>query len=277
MVNEPTTALTLEAPPEVRDVLVAALAEAGFDGFTEEGDRLAAFVPKGAWTERLRSGVLDRVRAHGASIVSERTIEPENWNALWEASVTPVEAGPFVVHPPWTTPGQGRIAIGIEPKMSFGTGHHETTRLMLGAIARHVRKGMSVLDAGTGTGVLAIAALRIGASFAEAFDVEPWAVENAVENAGRNGVADRMTVRQGGLDAAPAGPFDAVLANINRNVLLDMLPGLRARLAADGVIALAGVLLQDREVMLGALESVGLALLEEETEGDWLALVARRI
>lgn len=277
MGNEPTTALTLDAPPEVRDVLVAELAEAGFDGFTEEADLLVAFVPKGLWKERLRSEVLDRVRAHGASIVSERIIEPENWNALWEASVTPVEAGPFVVHPPWIAPDEGRIAIGIEPKMSFGTGHHETTRLMLGAVARHVREGMSVLDAGTGTGVLAIAALRVGASFAEAFDVEPWAVENAVENAGRNGVAGRMTVRQGGLDSAPSGPFDVVLANINRNVLLDMLPGLTARLAEGGVVALAGVLRQDRDVMLGALGSAGLVLLEEEAEGDWLALVARRI
>lgn len=276
MTNEATRSIRLEVAPDQVDILVAELAEFGFDGFAEDGERLLAFVPENLWIGGARAATLATLARLGARIEDERTVQPENWNARWEASIEPVNAGPFCVHPPWREALPGSIPIVIEPKMSFGTGHHETTRLMLSFVARLVRPGCSVLDAGTGTGVLAIAAVRCGARMVNAFDVDRWSVENTLENVAANGVSERVQVGLGGLEVAPEGPFDVILANINRNVLLDMLPGFRSRLGLGGHLALAGVLTSDRDVMLTALADNGFVRVGEEREGDWLALVAAR-
>ena len=276
MTNEATRALRLEVLPEQVDILVAELCELGFEGFAEDRERLLAYVPESIWIGTTREDALAVLVRLGARIEDELTVQPENWNAKWEMSIEPVIAGPFCVYPPWREALPGSIGIVIEPKMSFGTGHHETTRLMLSFVARLVRPGCTVLDAGTGTGVLAIAAVACGAQTVHAFDVDRCSVENTIENLTANRAADRVEVFLGGIEVAPLGPYDVVLANINRNVLLDMLPGFRVRLGPGGHLALAGVLFSDREVMLSALAENGFINVGEEREGDWLALLAAR-
>ena len=272
--NEATRCFRLDVPPEQVDILVAELSDMGFEGFAEDHERLLAYVPESSWNGETREDALAAMARVGARIEDEQTVQPENWNARWESSIEPVDAGPFCIHPPWREARPGSIGIVIEPKMSFGTGHHETTRLMLAFVARLVNPGSTVLDAGTGTGVLSIAAARCGAQTVHAFDVDRWSVENALKNVAANGVSDRIEVHLGGIEVAPGGPYDVVLANINRNVLLDLLPGFRTRLAPGGRLALAGVLVSDREVMLSALAENGLVCIGEEREGDWLAVLA---
>jgi ribosomal protein L11 methyltransferase len=258
------------------DVLVAELDALGFEGFEEHADGLRAYVPERRADDSLRAGLGAVLERAGVEASGPERIGPTNWNAAWEATVQPVLAGPFVVHPPWHEPPAGALAIRIEPKMSFGTGHHETTRLVLGLVPEIVRPGDRVLDAGTGTGVLAIASVRIGASRAVGFDTDPWSVRNAVENAASNGMADRIVVLEGDLEAVPGEPFDVILANINRNVLLDLVPAFADRLDQGGRLALSGVLLDDRDVMVEALDSSGFQAVVERTEGAWWSVAAVR-
>jgi ribosomal protein L11 methyltransferase len=173
----------------------------------------------------------------------------------------------------WTQ--ERRSSYGPAPTSIRSLVHtsHESTRLVLRFLPALVRGGERVLDAGTGTGVLAIAALKLGADSAVGFDIDPWAQVNAVENALLNGVGDRFEVREGSLDTVPEDGFDLVLANINRNALLGMLPGLAAKLADGGRLVLAGLLQTDRETMREAIRDAGLALYDEAAEGEWWSAI----
>lgn len=136
--------------------------------------------------------------------------------------------------------------------------------------------GDRILDAGTGTGILAIAALKLGAASAVAFDVDEWSHQNALENFEQNGVADRVTFRRGTIDVVPERDFHLILANINRSVLLDLLPDFRGKLCPHGHIVLAGLLVEDRDVMLAAARRQGLAAVREASEHEWWAVVLAR-
>jgi len=275
-----TVALTVRLPDDYHELLIAELADLGFDAFEREEGAVVAYGPVAVWTGVAREAVADWLRARGLDeAVEEEAIPATNWNARWEATIEPIPVGRFVVAPTWAPiPGAyaDRVPLRIDPKMSFGTGYHESTRLALRFTPGLVRSRARVLDAGTGTGILAIAALRLGAAEAVAFDIDPWAVENATENAALNGVADRIELREGGLEVVPEAGFDLAFANINRNVLEAMLPDLAAKLAAGGRLVLAGLLRTDRDGMLAAVEAAGLALYDEATENEWWACVVEK-
>lgn len=274
-----TVALRIPIPEAPGEVLVAALAERGFDAFTREGDALVAYGPAAAWDDDARAAVTGWLTAHGYPAQVEATeIAPENWNARWEASIAPVVAGPFVVAPTWAEPddADGRIVLRVDPKMSFGTGHHPSTRLALALLAPRVTQGDRVLDVGTGTGVLAFGALKLGAATALGCDIDHWAVPNAAECAALNGVADRFEVRLGDLDEVPEEGFDLVLANIIRSVLVPMLPELAGKTRPGGTVVLAGLLTIERDRVLAAATTAGLSLVEEAGEGEWWACALTR-
>ena len=198
----------------------------------------------------------------------------QNWNAIWESSVQPEGAGPFLVLPSWASPSgahRGLIPIRIDPKMSFGTGHHASTRLALELLGTRVPQGARVLDVGTGTGILALGALKLGASTALGCDIDSWSVPNARECADLNGLSDRFEVRLGDLDVIGETAFDLVLANIIRSVLVPMLPALAGRMRPGGALILAGLLESERGAVVDAAASVGLALDGEGREGEWWA------
>jgi len=271
--------LALDAPEALHDVLVAELDALGATGFVQEADRLLAYLPAEAWTDALRRRIDEALAAAGvaASVIeaaSVRAVADENWNAAFEATIQPVAAPPFVVKPSWHGLGSehaGLTVLHIDPKMSFGTGLHESTRLVLGLLPDVVRAGDRVLDAGTGTGVLAIAALKLGAAAALAFDIDVWAEENAGENFARNAVEERAEVRIGDLGVVPETGFDVVLANIHREVLLGMLADLASKTRLGGRLVLAGLLRADAETMRAATAAAGFATLREATENDWWA------
>lgn len=275
--DEAYLAWELDATEGTAEMLAAELADIGFEGFEENPHGVTAWVPARVMTDgtmRRFRGVLERF---GVTAVGTRQVEPVNWNAAWESTVEPVEVGGFVVHPPWHDAPASHIGICIEPKMSFGTGRHESTRLMLRLLPDLVKAGDRVLDAGTGTGVLAIAAVRLGAAHVTGFDIDSWSVRNARENAASNHVDDRFDVMAGSFDDVPSGPVDVILANINRNVLVDMLPTMRKRLVPGGRVALSGVLVRDRDVLITALGKAGFRCLAERTEGEWWAATAEAV
>lgn len=181
------------------------------------------------------------------------SIEPcpdENWNAAWEAE-----------HPVQELP----LGIKIVPHCAFGAGHHETTSMMIESLLEHDLKGKRVLDHGTGTGVLAIFAKRLGAATVVAVDIDEKSVENAIENAALNG--ETIDVRLG--STPPQGPFDLILANIHRNILLANMPAYAAQLTPQGEVWLSGFYESDCEVLKAAAQKEGLHVTHVLARGEW--------
>ncbi|MEQ9104214.1 MAG: 50S ribosomal protein L11 methyltransferase [Rhodothermales bacterium] len=269
--------IALSVDPAHHDRLVAELSDWGAEGFEELDHVLVAFFPESEWdsvepaVERLVAGM------GGERVGPVERLEDRNWNADWEATIQPIDVDPFWIRASWNdgTVPEGRTVVVIDPKMSFGTGYHETTRLMLRNLARFVRPGDRVLDAGTGTGVLGIAALLKGASHCIGFDIDEWSTDNATENALRNDVGDRFEVREGDETTVPETGFGLVMANINRNALLAMLDWLLSRTARDGTLGLSGLLMTDRDDMMDALAAREVAVIAEEREGEWWSVWVR--
>ncbi len=276
----PTDADTLElrisAPFERHEVLVALLDARGAQGFVQEDDALVAYFPADAWTASDGAWLA----AHVGVSFEMRPVAPQNWNAAFEASIQPIDVPPFRIQPTWTPepPPTGQtIVLRIDPKMSFGTGHHASTRLMLSFLADFAGPGAPrVLDAGTGTGILAIAALALGSTSAIGFDIDPWAADNAPENAALNDCADRFEVRIGDIGVVPEKGFDVVIANIQRHIILPMLNELDARLAPSGTLMLAGILSAEAHQIRDALSERGLSVVREASEEEWWACAAQR-
>lgn len=271
----------ISADPALLENLSAILGQLGFEGFWEEAETLRGYISASRWSPRLEEEVrsvtllIARTSATAAPRIAVREIATQNWNREWEKTIQPIRVTDrIVIAPTWhpVEPEANDIVLTIDPKMSFGTGYHETTRLVLQLLEPRVRTGMTVLDLGTGTGILAIAALRLGAAHATGVDVDEWSYENALENVRLNGVTDRARILQGDLSAVPAGRFDMIFANIQLNVIEPILPDLRERLAPKGSILLSGLLLTDEERISAALVRAGLAAVERRTENEWLAL-----
>lgn len=268
-----TVVVSVACPDAQHDHLVAELADLPFYAFERADGVSRAFIDAELMSDAVADAAAAAARRVGGDAPHVSRIEPRNWNALWEASFEPIVVPPFVIRPSWAPSDASALEIVIDPKMSFGTGHHESTRLALRALPGVVPPGANVLDAGTGTGVLAIAAARLGASAVTGVDIDPWSVENALENVAVNGVQQVVTIRPGSAETAQ-GPFDVVVANINRNVLLESLATFRNRMNPDARLVLAGLLKPDRAEMLRGLDANGLLPLSEASEGDWWSVIA---
>jgi len=199
----------------------------------------------------------------------------KNWNEEWEKTIEPISAGGFMVMPSWSKADlENNEPIIIDPKMSFGTGHHETTRLMLAMLSTENFQDQFILDAGTGTGVLAMAAIKLGGKKVVAFDIDEWSTKNGIENRKINQISDDMIeFRTGNFDETIREEiFDGILANINRNALLDMLPRFSAHLQEDGFLLISGLLKTDEEYFCEKARQVGFNLLEKVVENEWIGL-----
>lgn len=269
-----TIELTLTIPPVEHAPFLAELEEPA-TGFVQNDTELRAYVPADRWAAVDQKQLKARLAADGhPDALSIRPLESKNWNAVWEDTLSPVRAGPFLVCPTAVDPSSlqdDATVLRIDPEMSFGTGHHATTRLALRLLADALAPGDRVLDVGTGTGVLAIAACRIGADAALGVDTNPNAVRNARENVRRNKETDFVTVQEGSVDVASGTQYDLVAANITRRVLLELMPALVARLAPGASLLLSGLLRPQRDDIRDAAASHGLALDAEAAEEGWWA------
>lgn len=205
-------------------------------------------------------------------------VPQEDWSSGWRQHFKPLFPTPRIaVCPPWDQVPQpeGGCTIVIEPKMAFGTGAHETTRLALVAIDETLTAGDRVLDVGTGSGILSIAAVKLGAADAVGVDIDPLAVENARENVAKNGVAGRVEALAGSASDLD-GTFDLVVANMISSVLVPMLPTLKTRLEPLGRLILCGALAREEPAFVGAVEAAGLAVKTVLREGEWVCVVVGR-
>jgi len=281
MVGKPHIEVSIESDVQQLDYLVGILSQIGFEGFWEDGNILRGYIGGDRWNAELQSGIEQLVRFVSRSSssttprISIRAHEETNWNEAWEKTIRPIQAtNRILIAPTWheaASPADG-ILLRIDPKMSFGTGYHESTRLLLRLMEKYVRKGMKLLDVGTGTGILAIAAAKLGAVSAIGVDIDEWAYRNALENIERNEVAGSVRIVHGELSAAPVGPYDLITANIQRDVLEELLGAMASRLANEGVLLLSGLLNTDRDPMIATLRSGGFRLIEEIYENEWIAL-----
>ncbi len=263
---------------DLTEALLGLLSELPFNAFEERDDALLAWVAPQDYQAEALSARLQRVAQIIPFSFSQRIVPTENWNAIWESNFEAVRVSPGIgirapFHPPFE---EGVFELVIEPKMSFGTGHHPTTRLMLQLMEEHAFEQKSVLDIGTGTGILAIYAALRGASGVSAFDNHAWSVENARENARRNG-ASLIDIRQSDMDYLSTfaqGPkADFVLANINRIIITQYLDQMRQCLRPNGVLMLSGLLSDDGPELIRLAESHTLSLKNSLSEKGWIALL----
>ena len=247
-------------------------------GFLDDENGWDCYFSHETWAslgERIQSAIAetDRDADYGIEV-----IDRQNWNKVWEESIRPIRVSErFMVHPTWNVPqnDEGCILLVIDPKMSFGTGFHETTRLMLRLLESCEVAGTRVLDVGTGTGILAIAAMKLGAGSAVGVDIDDWSRDNAEENLRRNGITGGVQFHLGTLDEAD-GDFDIILSNITRLDNLELLPRYADRLTRVGRVILSGYHTGDASDMRNALTSVGFSIVEEATENEWAAVLAAR-
>lgn len=275
-----TVELTIPVDEAEHEVLIARLEEFGFNGFQQGERKLKAYISAEDWSPGKSGYVTSWLQKQGIDgAVEERVLEGRDWNELWEQSIEPRAVGPFLIKPTWAKPSpdtEARHVLEIDPRMSFGTGYHESTRLMLRLMAGVVESGDFVLDAGVGTGILSVAAVRLGADRVIAFDIAQWAEENARDTMRRNDVADRVDVRCGTIDTVPETGFDIILANISREVLVDLLPAFAERIVPDGYLILSGVLMEDQMRMQEAASTHGFRLIDTAAENDWWAGVLQQ-
>jgi ribosomal protein L11 methyltransferase len=274
--------LDLAADSAMGELLSSQLYELGFSGFLEDDAGLHCYIPKNLWSSHVETNLSSIVKKHGLpataiSAISE--IQQQNWNQQWEASIQPVAVTEkIIIAPSWHTlsNADGKVVLVIDPKMSFGTGYHESTRLMLRMMERAMRPHSFVLDVGTGTGILAIAAVKLGARFAVGVDVDEWSYINAKENTNRNGCEQNVEVRLGSLDAVPERGFDFILANITRNTISELFPAMVKKIDSNGIFLLSGLLVDDRDPIKKVLSDHGYSILFIESENEWIGIGARK-
>lgn len=256
-----------------REILVAELGAVGFESFTETDDGgLSAYIQSDEWIE----GMLEQVQILSSDEVEfkveRENIEQVNWNEEWEKNFEPIEVqGKVSVRAPFHKGDELEYNIVIEPKMSFGTGHHETTHLMIEHLLEVDLQGKKVLDMGCGTGILAIFSEMRGASEVEAIDIDPWCYENSVENAARNSCR-HIKVFEGDVSLLKEQRFDVVIANINRNILLDDMSSYVRCLKPGGILLLSGFYVEDMGQIGRKAQELGLKLLDEKERNRWVGL-----
>ena len=223
---------------------------------------------------------LIEARMEGAGIpytVELEKVEQEDWQNGWRKYYHPMEIGRHLaVVPSWQEYETDRVKLILDPGLAFGTGGHETTSLCLEALDQLVRGGERVLDIGTGSGILAIAALKLGAAQAEGVDIDPVAVRTAGENAALNGVADRLTVLVGDLSDKASGQYQIITANIVANAIMALAPAVPGLMAEGGVFIASGIIDTRKEEVLQALRAAGLLVLETYHKRGWECILCTK-
>ncbi|MFO7656544.1 MAG: 50S ribosomal protein L11 methyltransferase [Bacteroidales bacterium] len=258
---------------ELREIITAELNNLGYEGFIETETGIVGYIE----TEMFEKSVLQNLsfmnnKAFGEIVTETEFILEKNWNELWESNYEPAVISEEVVikasfH---NLEKKYRYEVTIEPKMSFGTGHHETTSLMIKQLSSFNLHGKSVLDVGCGTGVLAILASLMGAISVTAIDINEWAIENTIENAVKNNI-NNIRVLSGGINVHGLELFDVLLANITRNVLLEEISLYCKKLKEGGTLLLSGFLKPDLDDITLAAEKAGLKYDTYVQKKDWVA------
>lgn len=263
---------TVEPKEPASDILIAELGEAGFESFVEEEDAVLAYIQKEDWSSNILDNLVILSNSRYAINYDFKEIKQENWNATWEQNFKPIVVDDIcMIRAPFHHPINVPYDIVIEPKMSFGTGHHETTHMMLQHILKLELKGKAVLDMGSGTGVLAILSGMRGATKVDAIDIDNWCYLNAKENVARNKM-DFICVYEGDVTLLNDRTYDLIIANINRNILLADIPAYANVLNENGAILLSGFYLEDLEMINQKCTDIGLKFEKKLERNNWVAV-----
>ncbi|HSI76187.1 MAG TPA: 50S ribosomal protein L11 methyltransferase [Lunatimonas sp.] len=264
--------------PEYGEILMAELADIGFDSFMESPQGIEAYVQEDLFDQTALDAVIGKYATQTALSVVTELMPRINWNEEWEKNYDPIMVGKQVYVRASFHPERPDFAheIIINPKMSFGTGHHATTHLMLEYLLELDLTGKAVLDVGSGTGILAIMAKKLGATTVEAFDIDDWCVDNGNENFSLNGLLDLKmgfgTIRE----VSPSGPFDVILANINKNVLLDEMGQYASILSPKGILLISGFYEQDIPDLMQKAQLLDLKINHQRIRNNWASLALKK-
>ena len=273
------TRLKVVCDPDFAEILMAEIAEAGFDTFMETGQGFEAYTEENKVDNAQLEAIKEKYRKVQPLIFFQDKIKKRNWNEEWEKNVDPViVADQCLIRAEFhKIKRKYPYEIIITPKMSFGTGHHQTTHLMVQAQLQIDHKGKIVMDAGCGTAILSILAAKRGAIKVEAFDIDAWSIENGRENAKKNGCGN-INISQGMVkDFSWPDPFDIVLANINKNVLLTEIEIYVKHLRTGGELLLSGFYKEDDKDLVAAADKQGLKLSDQQSRERWSSLLFTKL
>jgi len=262
---------TVKPKDPASDLLIAELGEVGFESFVEEDDDVLAYIQKTDWSEGMLADLPILQNQRYTFTYDYKEIEQENWNATWEQNFQPIIVDDIcMIRAPFNEAIDVDYDIVIEPKMSFGTGHHETTHMMLQHILQLDVKAKTVLDMGSGTGVLAILAGMRGATTIDAIDIDNWCYLNAKENVERNKM-DFISVYEGDVALLEGKKYDLIIANINRNILLADLPSYAKSLNTGGTLLLSGFYTEDLDMITQKCTELALKFEKNLERNNWVA------
>jgi ribosomal protein L11 methyltransferase len=264
-------------PPQLEagilDVITALISDMPFESFEETEMSLKAYIPEKEYTQDVEKQLFKLSKK--IDFTFNKTLIPyQNWNEIWETHFHPIQVDDFVaVRADFHPPTEGVVFdLIINPKMAFGTGHHETTHMMMQMMRDVDFNSKKVFDYGCGTGILAILASKLRATHIVAVDIEEPSYDNTIENSRINNV-ENITAYHGTLEAVPVEKYDIILANINRNVILNSLNDLKNRLNPGGLLMISGFLKDDFNIMTDALKDFNFTVLNTLNRGNWLCFL----
>jgi ribosomal protein L11 methyltransferase len=272
----------ITAEPFNAEILTSILWQLDLDGLVEEVNCIHIYVSE---TSSIRiddvKDELDKLIGQKLLFnysVEETLIQDKNWNEEWEKTINVIKVSDKIVIKPtfreYEKTGD-EIVITIDPKMSFGTGEHQTTKLVLRLLEKYVSDGQKMLDVGSGTGVLAIAALKLGASSAIAVDNDEWCLDNAKENSQLNNVTDSLEVKIGVIDDIKENNFDLITANIQKNILLEICSSIHQKIKPGGTVILSGLLETDEKDIIKFYSDAGFKFIEKAQMDEWISIVLK--
>jgi ribosomal protein L11 methyltransferase len=273
--------LVIKLNPAYQEMFIAGLEDVECEGFQQDEDELTAYFTKEQFSLQDRDLIERLLSAYPGEnfVLSEEIIARQNWNQQWEQSIQPQTIGQFLIKPTWSQveAAPNQIVLEIDPEMAFGTGYHPTTRLMLELMPEMITSKSRVLDAGTGSGILAIAAAKLGAEKVLAFDNDEWSIASARENKYLNGVSDKIRVVKGDHQVLDdAGMFDVILVNITLSVIESMISFLSDHLEKKGTLLLSGLLENDIGELCNSLKANEIHNTKITVKDGWAAIKGQR-
>ncbi len=268
--------------PSIPDIVCGILWELDIEGINEHDGYVSIFSKKSSSVSKEKiAELMEHLKQQNLLDfygIEQAEIENKNWNEEWEQNLNVIEVSDKIVIKPTFREYEAKkdqIILEIDPKMSFGTGEHQTTKMVLNLVDKYIKPNDTVLDVGTGTGVLAIAAAKLGAKKAIGVDNDEWCELNGKENTVLNGVADKVEIRLSEISGVEENDFDMILANINKNILLVIRDEIKSRIKKAGKVILSGLLKSDEEQILQVYSEAGFILHDKDYMDEWFSCVLK--